>query len=280
MAETLPATQRASYAAIIDDILVHADLDLISAKAIRQGMQDRVDYDLTPQKSAITALIMERFDKAQRDREGASNDDTTQEPAPTTNGHHNGDHRKKRKAEQDDDDDDDSELSSVESEPATKKIKNNKVKPEADSDAALAAKLQAEFNAQARSTRGGGVTKRKTVVKKEKKHKKKSAARVGSDDDSEVEGGAPDDTKEKKGGFHKLMTLSEPLSALLGEPALSRPQTVKKIWAYVKERDLQDPDDKRQIRCDDAMRAVFKQDRVHMFTMNKILAGHLYPHEG
>lgn len=73
------------------------------------------------------------------------------------------------------------------------------------------------------------------------------------------------------------MTLSAPLSALLdNEPALSRPQTVKRIWAYVKERDLQDPNDKRQIVCDEPMRAVFKQDKVHMFTMNKILATHLY----
>lgn len=60
---------------------------------------------------------------------------------------------------------------------------------------------------------------------------------------------------------------------------LSRPQTVKKIWEYVKARDLQDPADKRQIRCDDAMRAVFKQDSVHMFTMNKILNTNLYPVE-
>jgi upstream activation factor subunit UAF30 len=60
---------------------------------------------------------------------------------------------------------------------------------------------------------------------------------------------------------------------------LSRPQTVKKIWEYVKARDLQDPADKRQIRCDDAMRAVFKQDSVHMFTMNKILNMNLYPVE-
>jgi upstream activation factor subunit UAF30 len=75
------------------------------------------------------------------------------------------------------------------------------------------------------------------------------------------------------------MNLSEPLAAMLGQPALSRPQTVKQIWAYVKERDLQDPSDKRQIRCDDAMHAVFKQDRVHMFTMNKLLASHLYPAE-
>ena len=73
------------------------------------------------------------------------------------------------------------------------------------------------------------------------------------------------------------MSLSTPLASLVGETVLSRPQTVKKIWEYVKERDLQDPNDKRQIRCDDAMRAVFKQDRVHMFTMNKILASQLYP---
>lgn len=72
------------------------------------------------------------------------------------------------------------------------------------------------------------------------------------------------------------MGLSPALSELLGETQLSRPQTVKKIWQYVKERDLQDPADKRQIRCDDAMRAVFKQDRVHMFTMNKILNQNLY----
>ena len=73
------------------------------------------------------------------------------------------------------------------------------------------------------------------------------------------------------------MNLSPPLASLVGESVLSRPQTVKKIWEYVKQRNLQDPNDKRQIRCDEAMRAVFKQERVHMFTMNKILASQLYP---
>lgn len=46
----VPAEQRASYAAIIDDILASADLETISAKRIRNGLQERVDYDLTPQK--------------------------------------------------------------------------------------------------------------------------------------------------------------------------------------------------------------------------------------
>lgn len=73
------------------------------------------------------------------------------------------------------------------------------------------------------------------------------------------------------------MNLSPALSAMLGETQLSRPQTVKKIWEYVKARDLQNPKDKRQIFCDDAMRKVFKGDSVHMFTMNKLLVQHLKP---
>jgi upstream activation factor subunit UAF30 len=51
---------------------------------------------------------------------------------------------------------------------------------------------------------------------------------------------------------------------------------VKKIWKYIKENDLQDPNDKRQVRCDEALREVFKTDKVHMFTMNKILSQNLY----
>jgi hypothetical protein len=46
----VPPEQRASYSAIIDDILSKADLDTVSAKAIRKGLQEKVDYDLAPQK--------------------------------------------------------------------------------------------------------------------------------------------------------------------------------------------------------------------------------------
>lgn len=61
---------------------------------------------------------------------------------------------------------------------------------------------------------------------------------------------------------------------------MSRPQTVKKIWEHIKAHDLQVPTDKRQIICDDKMRAVFKCDQVHMFTMNKLLGKHFYPIDG
>lgn len=52
---------------------------------------------------------------------------------------------------------------------------------------------------------------------------------------------------------------------------------VKKLWQHIKANDLQDPQDKRQIRCDDKMYAVFKQARMDMFQMNKLVGNHLYP---
>jgi len=59
---------------------------------------------------------------------------------------------------------------------------------------------------------------------------------------------------------------SDALSELVGEPRLSRPQTVKRIWDYVKARDLQDQTDKRYILCDEPLRSVFHTERLHMFT--------------
>ena len=51
---------------------------------------------------------------------------------------------------------------------------------------------------------------------------------------------------------------------------------MKKIWEHIKASDLQNPSDKRLIRCDQKMQLVFKVDSVHMFTMNKLLGKHLY----
>ncbi|KAL8826168.1 MAG: hypothetical protein Q9170_007507 [Blastenia crenularia] len=161
-----------------------------------------------------------------------------------------------------------------------------------DEDAAFAAKLQAEENGRARSTRGGG-PKKAAPVKKKKTPKKKTADRVDAADDSDLDSEPAEKKINRSGGFHvshnfraklavadlkqKPLTLSAPLSALLdGELQLSRPQTVKRIWKYVRKHDLQEPSDKRWIRCDDALKAVFKTERVNMFTMNKLLAKNFY----
>ncbi|KAI2737582.1 hypothetical protein DTO012A1_7593 [Penicillium roqueforti] len=271
---SLTSDLRDKYIDIIDGILAKSDLTTISEKRIRKGLQDAVGYDLTPMKATLKQLIMERFDRyAEQNGVGGSPDEIT-----PSNDQRDGDSASaavpspppssspiKRQASSD-----------ATSEPASASPPAKKHKPDTDTDAdaAFAAKLQAEENSRARPTRGGN-TRRAAPVKK--KSKAKTSKRVKAEDDSDIGSGEePKREVNRNTGIHKPMNLSEPLSALLGEPTLSRPQTVKKVWQYIRENELQDPSDRRQILCDNAMRAVFKQDRVHMFTMTKILNQNLY----
>lgn len=48
--EIVPPEVEASFTTIIDSILAASDLDTISEKRIRQGLQQSVEYDITPQK--------------------------------------------------------------------------------------------------------------------------------------------------------------------------------------------------------------------------------------
>ena len=50
---------------------------------------------------------------------------------------------------------------------------------------------------------------------------------------------------------------------------------VSKVWEYIREKNLQNPDDRREILADDKLKAVFGKDKVTMFEMNKYLAQHL-----
>lgn len=54
-------------------------------------------------------------------------------------------------------------------------------------------------------------------------------------------------------------------------------QIVKQLWAYIRKHNLQDPENKRKIICDDALRLVFETDCTDMFKMNKLLAKHILP---
>ena len=207
--------------------------------------------------------------------EGADGETTTA-PAPQTNGYHkskSSDHSPpsassstpaKREATDD-------SLSEVDDSAPPKK----KRKAGAEDDAALAAKLQAEENSLARPTRGGG-TRKAAPSKKKKTPKKKTQARVTGSDDSDV-ADSPKKVVNRNTGFHKPLNLSPALSSLVGgHPQMSRPQVTKHLWDYIKANELQDPDDKRFIRVDDKMREVFRQDKVHMFTMTKIANQHMF----
>ena len=80
--------------------------------------------------------------------------------------------------------------------------------------------------------------------------------------------------KEKQSGEGGKQ-LSPALAELIGSDTLERPQVVKKIWDYIKERQLQDPQDKRMIIPDEKLSKVLGTKPVSMFQLNKLLSAHL-----
>nr|ABK26533.1 unknown [Picea sitchensis] len=80
----------------------------------------------------------------------------------------------------------------------------------------------------------------------------------------------------RPGGLNKICGVSPELQAIVGEPALPRTQIVKQLWTYIRANNLQDPSNKRNIICNDALRMVFDTDSTDMFQMNKLLAKHIW----
>ncbi|KAF3055707.1 SWIB-domain-containing protein [Daldinia loculata] len=277
MAAPLTAEEETRYTEVIDGILATADLETVTRKKIRMGLEAALGgKDLSDQKNAIKALIEERFDAISSGAPPPSSaipqpELTSPRPSPLeqANGY--------EENSQDADDTNGDEIK-VSVQPPRKKQRKEKSEDTEDADAKLAAMLQAQENQRTRATRGGG--KPKAPAKKKKATpRKKSEKKVGPDDDSDVAGSEESSSRPRKagGGFQKPFNLSYPLAELCGESQLSRPQVVKKLWEHIKGNQLQDPNDKRQIRCDERMQAVFKQARVDMFQMNKLVGNHLYP---
>lgn len=71
------------------------------------------------------------------------------------------------------------------------------------------------------------------------------------------------------------VTVAEPLSQFLGETSLPRTQVVKLVWDYIKKNDLQNPEDRREILCNEEMKPIFGE-KMTMFSMNKILSKFLH----
>jgi upstream activation factor subunit UAF30 len=86
---------------------------------------------------------------------------------------------------------------------------------------------------------------------------------------------APKDPAAKPNALQKPLQPSPQLAEVVGSDMLPRGEVVSKVWEYIREKDLQNPKDKREILADDKLKAVFGKDKVTMFEMNKYLAQHL-----
>jgi chromatin remodeling complex protein RSC6 len=68
---------------------------------------------------------------------------------------------------------------------------------------------------------------------------------------------------------------SAALAAIVGSEPLPRTEATKKLWEYIKARNLQNPANKRNILCDGALKAVMGKDEVTMFEMTGLVSRHL-----
>jgi upstream activation factor subunit UAF30 len=80
---------------------------------------------------------------------------------------------------------------------------------------------------------------------------------------------------KKPNALQKPVQPSKELAAVVGDHPLPRGEVVKKVWEYIKQHKLQNPDNGREILADDKLEAVFGTKKVSMFEMNKHLARHL-----
>jgi len=83
-------------------------------------------------------------------------------------------------------------------------------------------------------------------------------------------------TEDKKpNALQKPLQPSKELAAVVGAELLPRGEVVSKVWEYIKQHDLQNPENRREIVADEKLEAVFGKKKVTMFEMNKHLARHL-----
>jgi len=104
-------------------------------------------------------------------------------------------------------------------------------------------------------------------VKKTKKGVKKVAAKKAPKKKT---------AKKKTAAKGKPLALSPQLAAVVGAKELSRPEVTKKVWEYIKAKELQDPNNKRLIVPDNKLEKVFgHSDPVDMMKLPGILSKHI-----
>jgi len=74
--------------------------------------------------------------------------------------------------------------------------------------------------------------------------------------------------------FMKALTPSAALAAV-GAAPLPRTEVVKQLWVYIKKHKLQNEANKRNIKSDAKLKAVFGKDEVTMFEMAGLIGKHL-----
>ena len=75
--------------------------------------------------------------------------------------------------------------------------------------------------------------------------------------------------------FLKPLTPSPALAAVIGAGALPRTEVTKKVWDYIKQHNLQDAANKRNINADAKLKPIFGKDQVTIYEQTKLISQQL-----
>ena len=81
--------------------------------------------------------------------------------------------------------------------------------------------------------------------------------------------------RKPNAAFMKALTPSAELAAVIGATAVARTEVVKKLWAYIRKNNLQNPKNKRNILADEKLKKVFGKGEVSMFELAALIGKHL-----
>lgn len=125
---------------------------------------------------------------------------------------------------------------------------------------------------------GGGKKKKKkkSSAKRKKSDKGKKARKVKR----KIKGGSGTKRDMSNSPFMRPHLISPELQQVVQQTHLPRPHVVRELWKYIKGanpsgKNLQDPSNMRNIKCDAALKAVFGRSEINMFEMQKELSAHL-----
>ncbi|GAB2292146.1 hypothetical protein Dimus_026397 [Dionaea muscipula] len=81
--------------------------------------------------------------------------------------------------------------------------------------------------------------------------------------------------KRARTGFTTPLPVSPELQAFLGVSEIPRTQVLKAVWAYIKQNNLQDPENKKIVVCDEKLKKIFAgKDRVGFLEVPGLIGRH------
>lgn len=82
--------------------------------------------------------------------------------------------------------------------------------------------------------------------------------------------------RTNRGAVAGLVRPTPELAHIVGSKPLSRGVAMQKLWDYIRQHNLQDPENRRMIRADDNLRPIFDgNEKLSMFEMTAYVSRHL-----